>query len=150
MLRVRREIRQMQAPNSQQNPAGWLIECRHRTGNVRNLHPAVTGLFFPVWARQSDKRNVRFGAGHNGVRAHLHRKGMRGVDHMCDAAILKVGLKSFNTAKTTNTLRQRLPSGPVHTARETHGAAQTSFGRRIGEGRGFGCAPEDQEVRQHV
>ena len=83
--------------------------------DIRRLDPLVASRAQPWRAFQRQQGNARFRASFDRVAAHLGSKGMRRVDHMCDALLADEVGKTLHAAEAADPRRQRMRqrnSGP--------------------------------------
>ena len=150
MLRVGRKLRQMHAPHGQHDALGRLIQRINGPCNVGHLGPAISVLRRPRLSGQCQQRHIRLCAGGHRIPAHLRRKGVGGVDHMCDLLGTQMLHQPINTTKTPDALWQGLTLGPVHAASKANRPVQSHFRSSVGKSRGLGRPGKDQEVGAHV
>ncbi len=150
MLRDGSKVSQMHAPDRQHDTGWGPVERRHRSRNVRDPGPEVRRLGHPWGPSQGHERDVALRAGRDGIGAHLGRKRVRGVDHMCDGFAAQMFSQSRNAPKATHALRQRLAAGMRNAPGERNCRRQTRFCHALAQSAGFARSSEDQQVEIHV
>lgn len=100
------------AADGQKNALGLAGQGRGCARHVRHPYPAVARLGLPWGALQGKQGRASGGAGLDRVQAHLHGKGVCGVDDVCDAFAVYEGAQPCHAAKATDAggqgLRQRV------------------------------------------
>lgn len=140
---------QMHPAHRQQHARRRSVQCLNRACHVGHMGPEVAVLSQPRSASQGDERHIDFGAGGDGVEAHLSGKGMGGVDHMSNGLCLQIAGQARRAAKSANAQRQWLAFGPCDPPRQRQGRAQLQIRQPAAKGGGFKRAAKNQEVGPH-
>ena len=111
--------------------------------------PPVAGNGLPFGPREGQEWHVGPRAGGDGVAAHLHREGVRRIDHMGNSRLAQVVRQSVDPAEPADPLRQGLSQGSLDPSGERYDAREPALGNCPCKRRRLGRAGEDQEGRLH-
>ena len=114
---------------------------------VGDVGPVVLRSGGPRRAFKGDQGRVGFGAGGDGIRAHLRGERVGRVDHMGDGFGLDVGLEAFGAAKAAHADRQGLGDRGFGTAGVGIDGVHLRLRQDAGHVRGFGCSAQDEDAR---
>lgn len=146
VLRVGFERGKVQAADCEHDARRRAVERRDRARNVLDRGPLVTALGRPWRPCVGDQGYVGGRASRDGIRAHLPRERMGGVDHVSNVLCLQIGKEPVRAAKATDTLRQGLPDGARHASRKGYRGANPKRAQPVAEARGLGRPAQDQQV----
>ena len=150
VLRVRRERGQMHAPDGQHHDAPRSCQRLNRACDIGYQGPVVTRLRPPSRAGEGHQRHPGLRAGRHSVPAHLHGKGMGGVDHMRDPFGPQISAKTGWSAKPADAHGKRLAPGAFDPSGKRKEAGNPRLSHQTRQGRCLGCATKYQELGRHV
>jgi hypothetical protein len=147
MLRMRGENFELLATDAEKNPARRSTKRFGRRTEIIDFDPAIVGRALPGLALKRQQRHAGFGAGGNGVRAHLSREWMGGVDHagnVFGAKIIHQAIDAAKAAEPPGNWRPRRIFGTAGIGQYCIEARMVRQRRR--EAVGLGGAAKDQDA----
>lgn len=135
VLRGLGEKAKVLATDGEEDPARGLAKGGNRGFKVGDVGPVVLRSGGPRRAFKGDQGRVGFGAGGDGIRAHLRGERVGRVDHMGDGFGLDVGLEAFGAAKAADADGQRLGDRGLGAT----GVGIDSIHPRLSQGAGHLC-----------
>ncbi len=113
---------------------------------ILHMRPAVAFARRPGVAFVGEKRGARFGAGGEGVPAHLCGEGVGGVDHMGDRLGADIGGEALGPAKAADAGGQGLCHGCYRAAGVGKDGIYAKGRQMRGKVAGFGRAAEQKDA----
>ncbi len=147
VLRGLGESGQGLATDGKEHPVRALTQCFDGSFMIGDKGPVVAFACSPWRAFQSDQGRVGFGAGGDGIRAHLSGERVGRVDHIGDGFGLDIGLKAFDAAKAADADGQRLGDLGFGTAGIGIDGIHACISQRAGHLRGFGGSAQKKDTR---
>jgi len=112
--------------------------------DIRLLDPLVASRAQPWRAFQRQQGNARFRASFDRVAAHLGSKGMRRVDHMCDALLADEVGKTLHAAEAADPRRQRMVQRNLRAAGVGIDRVNFLADKSVRELVGIACSAQDE------
>lgn len=128
VLRLIGELRDMLAPYCQKHPLRRASQQRSRRRNIRDVAPVIARPGAPCRAFQRGQRCACGRTGGDGIAADLGGKGMGGVDHTANSAVLKIPRQPLGPAKPPRPNRNGLRARAFDPARIGQDRGQPGLG----------------------
>lgn len=145
VLRLSGKRGQMHASDGQQHALGRPRQCIHCCLDTGDTLPAVTGLRLPASTGQGDVLDACVSRGLHCMSAHLHGKGVGGIDQMGKGVLAQIGAQTLDTAEATDAGRQRLGLGGGDTSGIAEHGGNLLAGAGVGQCTGLAGATQNQD-----
>lgn len=128
--------------------AGWLFrQRRHRSVDISDVLPIVTGAGLPLRAFKGDKRYACPIACDGRIATHLRREWVGGVDDVGNAFLPQVGDKAVDATKSSYARGHRLLDRRRRTAGVREHACNARLGQHTGDLTCFRRAAQKKDAR---
>lgn len=145
VLRLAGEIGKMQPSYSQKHPLRRTGQRLRGCRDVGHFEPAILGLCPPFGPDERQQWRAGFGCGLHGMQAYLRGERVGGIDQMGHCVFAQIVRKARHAPKAANPDRHRLRARVGDTSGIGQDRSHAAFGDSSRQGRGFGCAAENQE-----
>lgn len=144
VLRLIGEIRDMLPPYGQKHPLRRASQQRSRRRNIRDVAPVIARTSLPGGTLQRGQRRACGRTGGKDIAADLGGKGMGGVDHTANSAVLKILCQPFGPAKPPRSHRNGLGARTFDPARIGQDRGQPGLGHCGGKLAGLGGSAKNK------
>ena len=147
VLRGLGEGRKVLATDGKEDAAWGRADCGDGGFKVGDMGPVVALVRRPRRAFEGDEGRVGFGAGGDGIRAHLRGERVGRVDHMGDGFGFEIGFQALDPAKTSDADRKGLGDRGFGATGVGIDGIQPRLSQGAGHLRSFGRSAQKKDAR---